>query len=130
MVYRVYVEKKLPFAAEAKDMAEQLRTLYHLTGVEKVRVINRYDVEEIAPELLETAKRTVFSEPQLDDVSEELNTDGAALVFAVEYLPGQLTSGRTPPPRVSSLSPAASGLWWPPPRCMPSTASWRRRTRR
>ena len=89
MVYRVYVEKKLPFAAEAKDMAEQLRTLYHLTGVEKVRVINRYDVEEIAPELLETAKRTVFSEPQLDDVSEELNTDGAALVFAVEYLPGQ-----------------------------------------
>ena len=89
MVYRVYVEKKPPFAAEAKDMTEQLRTLYHLTGVEKVRVINRYDVEEIAPELLETAKRTVFSEPQLDDVSEELNTDGAALVFAVEYLPGQ-----------------------------------------
>ena len=89
MVYRVYVEKKLPFAAEAKDMAEQLRTLYHLTGVEKVRVINRYDVEETTPELLETAKRTVFSEPQLDDVSEELNTDGAALVFAVEYLPGQ-----------------------------------------
>ena len=89
MVYRVYVEKKPPFAAEAKDMTEQLRTLYHLTGVEKVRVINRYDVEGISPELLETAKRTVFSEPQLDDVSEEICTDGAALVFAVEYLPGQ-----------------------------------------
>ncbi len=89
MVYRVYVEKKPPFAAEAKDMTEQLRTLYHLTGVEKVRVINRYDVEGVSPDLLETAKRTVFSEPQLDDVSEELNTDGAALVFAVEYLPGQ-----------------------------------------
>ena len=89
MVYRVYVEKKPPFAAEAKDMAEQLRTLYHLTGVERVRVINRYDVEGIGPDLLETAKRTVFSEPQLDDVSEEIRTDGAALVFAVEYLPGQ-----------------------------------------
>ena len=89
MVYRVYVEKKPPFAAEAKDMTEQLRTLYHLTGVEKVRVINRYDVEGISPELLETAKVTVFSEPQLDDVSEEIRTDGAALVFAVEYLPGQ-----------------------------------------
>ena len=87
MVYRVYVEKKLPFAAEAKDMAEQLRTLYHLTGVEKVRVINRYDVEEIAPELLETAKRTVFSEPQLDDVSEELNTDGAGVCCGVSARP-------------------------------------------
>ena len=41
MVYRVYVEKKPPFAAEARAMAEELRTLYGISGVERVRVVNR-----------------------------------------------------------------------------------------
>ena len=89
MVYRVYVEKKPPFAAEARAMAEELRTLYGISGVERVRVVNRYDAEDIRPELFEAAKRGVFAEPQLDDVAGSLDTAGAALVFAVEYLPGQ-----------------------------------------
>ena len=89
MVYRVFVEKKPPFAAEARAMAEELRTLYGVSGIERVRIINRYDAEEIRPELFEAAKRGVFAEPQLDDVSDAIDTSGAALVFAVEYLPGQ-----------------------------------------
>ncbi|MDD6888515.1 MAG: phosphoribosylformylglycinamidine synthase, partial [bacterium] len=89
MVYRVYVEKKPPFAAEARAMAEELRTLYGVSGIERVRIINRYDAEDIRPELFEAAKRGVFAEPQLDDVSGAIDTSGAALVFAVEYLPGQ-----------------------------------------
>ena len=89
MVYRVFVEKKPPFAAEARAMAEELRTLYGVSGIERVRIINRYDAEDIRPELFEAAKRGVFAEPQLDDVSGAIDTSGAALVFAVEYLPGQ-----------------------------------------
>ena len=89
MVWRVFVEKKAPFAAEASAMAEELRGLYHLSGVERVRIVNRYDVEGIGAELMERACAAVFSEPQIDNVSSAVDTSGAALVFAVEYLPGQ-----------------------------------------
>lgn len=53
-----------------------------------VRIFNRYDVENIDKSLFESAVGTVFSEPQVDIVSEDLNVPGAK-VFAVEYLPGQ-----------------------------------------
>ena len=88
MVYRVYVEKKPELAHEANALCAELRNLVGITGLERVRLLNRYDAENITPELFEDAKRTVFSEPQLDLVSDTFATDGAA-VFAVEYLPGQ-----------------------------------------
>ncbi len=89
MVYRVYVEKKDRFAHEASSLREELKNLYSVKGIEKVRVINRYDAEDISEELFETAKKNVFSEPQLDNVSEETTFSDADFVFAVEYLPGQ-----------------------------------------
>ena len=89
MVFRVFVEKKDQFAAEARGMKEELSSLYSINGIENIRVINRYDVEDIEKELFETAKLNVFSEPQLDNVSEELDIDGADFVFATEFLPGQ-----------------------------------------
>ena len=52
-----------------------------------MRVINRYDAENITPELFDYAKRTVFSEPQLDIVSDSIEINGKC--FAVEFLPGQ-----------------------------------------
>ena len=70
-VIRVFVEKKPPFAAEARAMAEELRSLYGVKGIESIRIFNRYDVEDIAQELFAYAKTTVFSEPQLDLVSDE-----------------------------------------------------------
>ncbi len=88
MVYRIYVEKREELANEARALLSDLRAFLGIEHLTALRIFNRYDVENIDEELFESCKRTVFSEPQLDIVSEELPKDGAK-VFAVEYLPGQ-----------------------------------------
>ena len=88
MVYRIYVEKKRELAHEANTLLSELRGLVGIEGLESVRILNRYDVENIEKELFDKTVGTVFSEPQLDIVTEELDTKGGK-VFAVEYLPGQ-----------------------------------------
>ncbi len=88
MVYRIYVEKKESFANEAKALYSDITSLIGIKGLDSVRVLNRYDVENIDKDLFEYTKNTVFAEPQLDIVSDELDSDGA-YVFAVEFLPGQ-----------------------------------------
>ena len=87
MVYRVYVEKKPELAHEAKELLQEARELLQIRSLRGVRILNRYDVEHIDPALFEQCIGTVFSEPQVDTVSRELNAEGT--VFAVEYLPGQ-----------------------------------------
>lgn len=88
MVYRIFVEKKKELAHEAKALLSDAKTLLGISRLEDVRIINRYDAENISDELFDYAKKTVFSEPQLDILSD--NPDlGGAYVFAVEYLPGQ-----------------------------------------
>lgn len=89
MVYRVYVEKRETLANEANTLLADFVGLLGVSGLTKVRVVNRYDVEHIEKELFDNAKITVFSEPQLDLINEKLDTTGASAVFAVEYLPGQ-----------------------------------------
>ena len=88
MVYRVFVEKKPGLDNEARALLNDARSLLGITALEKVRLFNRYDAENISEELFSYAIRTVFSEPQLDIASSEIDC-GDALVFAVEYLPGQ-----------------------------------------
>ncbi|MBE6616559.1 MAG: phosphoribosylformylglycinamidine synthase [Ruminococcaceae bacterium] len=88
MVYRVFVEKKKELANEAKGLLSSVRTLLGIEALTDVRVFNRYDADNIAPELFEYAKTTVFSEPQLDIVYDDVDF-GDATVFAVEFLPGQ-----------------------------------------
>jgi len=88
MVYRIFVEKKKELAGEARSLFSDATGLLGITSLTDVRVINRYDAENIAPELFDYAVSTVFSEPQLDIASTEVDLDGA-VVFAVEFLPGQ-----------------------------------------
>ncbi len=88
MVYRVFVEKREELANEAKALLSDVRTLLGIEALENVRILNRYDAENITEELFEYAKKTVFSEPQLDIVSDDLTAENS-YVFAVEYLPGQ-----------------------------------------
>ncbi len=88
MVYRVYVEKKKELAQEAKTLLSDAHAFLGISSLSDVRVINRYDAENISSELFNYAKKTVFSEPQLDIVCDEPELEGA-YVFAVEYLPGQ-----------------------------------------
>ena len=89
MVYRVFVEKKPGLDNEAAALRNDAVSFLGIQSLEKVRLLNRYDVENIDPALFETAVRTVFSEPQLDVVTSELTGTEGAVVFAVEYLPGQ-----------------------------------------
>ena len=87
MVYRIYVEKKPGLAHEATALLKELQGNLGITRLKGLRLLNRYDVEGMGRELFETCVPLVFSEPQLDEVSEALPTGDA--VFAVEYLPGQ-----------------------------------------
>ena len=88
MVYRIYVEKKAELAHEANTLFGELCQLVGIKGLEGVRILNRYDVENIDASLFDKTVGTVFSEPQLDVVTTELDARGGK-VFAVEYLPGQ-----------------------------------------
>ena len=89
MVYRIFVEKKEELAHEAHSLRSDLNTLLGVTSLENLRILNRYDVENIEKELFDYSVGTVFSEPQLDIVTEELDVADGDKVFAVEYLPGQ-----------------------------------------
>ncbi len=88
MVHRIFVEKKKEFAQEAAGLLAEASGILGIKGLEDVRVLNRYDAENISDELFSYAVRTVFSEPQTDTAAEEPDLSGAE-VFAVEYLPGQ-----------------------------------------
>ena len=88
MVYRIYVEKKAGLDNEARALLSEIKTFLGINSVERVRIINRYDAENITEELFDYAVGTVFSEPQLDDVYKNVENDGA-VVFATEFLPGQ-----------------------------------------
>ena len=88
MVYRVYFEKKKELANEAKGLLSEARNLLGITNLTDVRVFNRYDAENITEELFNYAIGTVFSEPQLDIATADIDA-GDAVVFAVEFLPGQ-----------------------------------------
>ena len=87
MVYRIFVEKKPGQTHEADKLLKDVQEFLQISALESVRVINRYDVENIDEALFENAVRNVFSEPQVDNTYAELSAEG--IVFAVEPLPGQ-----------------------------------------
>ena len=90
-VFRCFVEKKPQFDGEAKGIERELREQLGLSGLARVRVLNRYDVEGITPEQYAAAQSTVLSEPQVDVLYDETlpaSAPGTA-VIAVEALPGQ-----------------------------------------
>ena len=89
MVYRIFVEKKEGLAHEATSLKNEINTLLQITSLKDLRLLNRYDVENIEKDLFDYSVGTVFSEPQLDTVTAELETNDGDIVFAVEYLPGQ-----------------------------------------
>ena len=87
MVYRVYVEKKEGQTHEASSLLKEIRDFLQIHSLTGLRVLNRYDAENIDEELFRYAVNTVFSEPQVDNVSYEVPQ--GQTVFAVEPLPGQ-----------------------------------------
>ena len=88
MVYRIFVEKRAGLQNEANALKNDAKGLLGIDGLTDVRLFNRYDAENITAEQFDYAVKTVFSEPQLDIATVDVDLAGAT-VFAVEYLPGQ-----------------------------------------
>ena len=89
-VKRVYVEKKQDFAVQAKELKSEIEGYLGIKDVTGVRVLIRYDVENISDEVFEKACTCVFSEPPVDDLFREtFEMAENAKAFSVEYLPGQ-----------------------------------------
>ena len=91
MVYRIFVEKRPGLSPEANNLLNDLRSFLGIQALEGVRILNRYDVENIDPEVYAAAKGTVFSEPQVDVTYDETFPEPRTLhtKLAVEALPGQ-----------------------------------------
>ena len=89
-VRRVYVEKKDAYAVRAKELHAEIKSYLGISAVDKVRVLIRYDIENISVDVYKRAVQTVFSEPPVDTLYHETfpMAEGAS-VFSVEYLPGQ-----------------------------------------
>mgnify|MGYP004569097505 CR=1 FL=1 len=89
-VRRVYVEKKPAYAVQAKELKHEIRSYLGIDNMTGVRVLIRYDVENISDEVFEAACKTVFSEPPVDQLYRENFEMGSDdRTFSVEYLPGQ-----------------------------------------
>ena len=89
-VRRVYVEKRPDFAVAAKDLKHEISSYLGIKSVTAVRVLIRYDVENISDDVFEKACHTVFAEPPVDDLYlEKFDTAENSHIFSVEYLPGQ-----------------------------------------
>ncbi len=87
MVYRVYVEKKKGQTHEADSLLREIQEFLQIDRLTGLRVLNRYDAENIEQSLFTYAVNTVFSEPQVDNASYDVPQGD--IVFAAEPVPGQ-----------------------------------------
>lgn len=99
MVKRIFVQKKEGFNVEAKEVLNDLRENLKLKNLKNLKILNRYDVENISEEVFEKSKNTIFSEPQVDICyEEEYKKAPNEIMFGIEFLPGQFDQ------RANSLS--------------------------
>lgn len=86
-VKRVFVEKKKPFAVNAKELHDEITGYLGIKTITDVRVLIRYDIENLSDETYKKALTTVFAEPPVDDVYEnEFKASDDDFVFSIEYL--------------------------------------------
>ena len=112
MVNRIFVERKPAYANEARALCAEIRDFLGIAGIRSVRIINRYDVEGVSPDVLEKCVATVFSEPQVDDVLE------AARFLPPNTCPASLTSAPILLRSASSSCPAAPARSYARRRCI------------
>lgn len=99
MVRRIFVQKREGFNVEAKEILNDLRENLKLNNLKDLKILNRYDVENISEDVFEKAKNTIFSEPPVDICyEEEYKGNLGDIIFGVEFLPGQFDQ------RANSLS--------------------------
>ena len=89
-VRRIFAEKKEPYAVKAQELMEEMSSYLDIHDAKKVRVLIRYDVENLSDETYEQSMGTIFSEPPVDDLYEgTFPHEKDDIIFSVEYLPGQ-----------------------------------------
>ena len=89
-VKRVYVEKKPEFAVQAKELRHEVKSYLGIKTVKNVRVLIRYDVENLSDATFERACNGVFAEPPVDVLyREDFPREESDHIFSVEFLPGQ-----------------------------------------
>ncbi len=90
-VTRCFVHKRPGFDVEAQALCRDLREQLGAAGLERLTIVNRYDMEGVPPEVYRQARGTVFSEPQVDAVydGDFPRPEGPHTLLAVEALPGQ-----------------------------------------
>lgn len=89
-VRRIYVEKKQPYAIRAKELKHEIKRYLNIKTLDQVRVLIRYDIENVSEETYKKALGIVFSEPPVDILYQEtFSREVRDMVFSVEYLPGQ-----------------------------------------
>ena len=89
-VKRIYVEKKASYAVKGVEIKDEIINYLGIKHLEKVRILNRYDIENLSEEVYLRALGTVFYEPPVDSIyEEEFPYDKGDKIFSVEFLPGQ-----------------------------------------
>ncbi|WFD09935.1 phosphoribosylformylglycinamidine synthase [Tepidibacter hydrothermalis] len=89
-IKRLFVEKKSGFDVEAKKLLRDIKLNLGIKNIDNIRVLNRYDIENISEDVYEKSVKSIFSEPNIDNVyHENIDIDDNSKMFAIEYLPGQ-----------------------------------------
>ena len=89
-VKRVYVEKKPGFAVQAEELKHEVKSYLGIKDIQNVRVLIRYDVENISEDTFKKACNGIFAEPPVDTLyEEEFQSAPGSRIFSVEFLPGQ-----------------------------------------
>lgn len=86
---KLYVQKKEEFALEAQSLTQELKEILYLKDLQKISIIHQYEIKGLSQEAYQKAKEIIFSEPQVDEVFEELDLKDCDSVFAIRPLEGQ-----------------------------------------
>ena len=89
-IKRIFVEKKKGCDIEASQLFADIKENFEISALEGLRILYRYDVEDISDEAFDVAEKTIFSEPPVDNVYlEKFDMAEDEVAFGMEYLPGQ-----------------------------------------
>ena len=89
---RIFVEKKADFQVKSESLVRELQHNLGLSSLKSIRIVQVYDVFDLAEDLFAPAEKHIFSEQVTDHVLDEVSVQADLAnyaFFAIESLPGQ-----------------------------------------
>ena len=89
---RIFVEKKADFRVKSHSLVKELQHNLQLKTLKDLRIVQVYDVFNLAEDLFARAEKHIFSEQVTDTVLDEATVKAdleKVAFFAIESLPGQ-----------------------------------------